>query len=112
MNSHSSSSLGGTPALACYAVTTMTKGFALLTWPARTIELAELLARKLSAAAIDNPTYPNPFCVLEPSGKSRCHFLSGKRVAVEPVAQMNLNHERDSVIDTTLAGHNIQVLAA
>jgi hypothetical protein len=63
------------------SVETMTAELKLLTWPAQTIEFAELLARKLSIAAIDDPSYPNPFFVVECCGRARSHFLCGKRNA-------------------------------
>jgi len=68
-------------AMSFFSIETMTAGFALLTWPAQTIEMAELLARKLSVAAIDDSTYPNPFFVVESNGKARCHYLWGTRNA-------------------------------
>ncbi|MBK7025353.1 MAG: hypothetical protein IPH41_18375 [Sulfuritalea sp.] len=44
--------------MSLYSVETTTAGFSLQKWPLQTIEAGELLARKLSVAAIDNPTYP------------------------------------------------------
>ena len=64
-----------------YLVNTRTAGFSLLTWSAGTIELAELLARKLSVAASDNPTYPNPFFVVDSNGDVRCQYFCGTRVS-------------------------------
>jgi len=61
------------------AVETLTAGFARRTWPTSTSEQAEAIARKLSVAAIQDPTYPNPFFVLESDGKSLCHYLGGAR---------------------------------
>ena len=63
------------------SVETMSAESKQQTWPAPTIEFAELLARKLSGAAIDNPSYPNPFYVVESSDKTRCHYLRGRRNA-------------------------------
>ena len=81
MNTFSCSRLdGNTTMLPCF-VETMSAESKQQTWPAPTIQFAELLARKLSGAAIDNPSYPNLFFVVEFSGKARCHFLRGKRNA-------------------------------
>ncbi len=67
--------------MSLYSVETTTAGFSLQKWPLQTIEVGELLARKLSVAAIDNPTYPNPFLVVDSKGKIRCHYVCGKRHA-------------------------------
>lgn len=62
-----------------FSVETLTSRSCLLKWPMQTIEVAELLARKMSVAAIDDPTYPNPFFVVDFHGSARCHYLWGTR---------------------------------
>lgn len=81
MNVLSSNGHDGKATVSWYLVNTRTTGFALLTWSAGTIELAELLARKLSVAATDNPTYPNPFFVVDSKGEVRCRYVCGRRHA-------------------------------
>lgn len=81
MNAPSRSLFDGKATMSPCSVETMTAGSRLLTWRMPTIEFAELLARKLSVAAIDDPTYPNPFCVVESNGQARSHYLRGTRHA-------------------------------
>lgn len=66
-------------AVSLYSVETMTARSKRLTWRVPTIELAELLARKLSVAATDDATYPHPFIVVEAGGQVRCRYLRGTR---------------------------------
>ena len=60
-------------------VETLTAGFARQTWTTPSPEQAEAIARKLSVAAIQDPTYPNPFFVVESDGSARCHYFCGTR---------------------------------
>jgi len=60
-------------------VETLTAGFICQRWQSANVENAEAIARKLSVAAIGNPTYPNPFFVVEPNGALLCHFIGGAR---------------------------------
>jgi hypothetical protein len=77
MNNH----LDKQTAASLYSVETMTARSRRLTWHGLTIELAELLARKLSVAAIDDETYPHPFEVVDSGGQVRCRYQRGTRYA-------------------------------
>lgn len=61
------------------SVETMTVADSLMTWPMPTFERAELVARKLSVAAMDHATYPNPFFVVDSYGKTRSSYFRGTR---------------------------------
>lgn len=62
-------------------VETLDAGFTRRSWATPDGAQAEVVARKLSVAAIENPNYPNPFFILETDGSSRCHWFCGKRSA-------------------------------
>lgn len=68
-------------AASLYSVETITTRSKRLAWHGLTIELAELLARKLSVAAIDDATYPHPFEVVDSGGQVRCRYQRGTRYA-------------------------------
>lgn len=75
------------------SVETLTAGFSCRAWKTLNIIEAEVIARKLSAAATLNPTYPNPFFVIDASGTSLCHYLGGKRHdSANGRSQGNLKH--------------------
>ena len=62
-----------------FSVETFTAGFNRQTWTTLSIDEAEAIARKLSVAAAGDPTYPNPFFVVEADGRSHCQYLAGER---------------------------------
>lgn len=66
-------------AVSRYSVETITARSKRLAWHVPTIELAELLARKLSVAATDDATYPHSFVVVDAGGEARCRYLRGTR---------------------------------
>lgn len=68
-------------AVSLSSVETMTARSRRLTWDGLTVELAELLTRKLSIAAIDDATYPHPFEVVDAGGQVRCRYQRGTRYA-------------------------------
>ncbi len=68
-------------AVSHYSVETITARSKRLAWHMPTIELAELLACKLSVAAIDDATYPHPFEVVDSRGQVRCRYQRGTRHA-------------------------------
>jgi hypothetical protein len=65
-------------ASAC-SVETITMGFVRRSWSVPSLSDAEVIARKLSVAAHDNPIYPNPFFIVGDDGVSRCKYFAGQR---------------------------------
>lgn len=65
--------------LSAYTISTNPIGFAVCEWPATSKKQAETAAQNLSNQAEGNPTYPNPFWVLDGAGKSICRYFKGKR---------------------------------
>lgn len=107
MDVHRCSSLAIETENSHYSVQTITAGHALLKWPTRTLILAELLARKLSVAAIGNATYPNPVIVIDSNGKTQCQYPRGIRPQKTPTASYdNSPHSRRT------EQHNAPVVAS
>ena len=66
----------------CY-VETVTAGFIRQRWNTPDADQADSIARKLSVAAINNPTYPNPFHVVEANGTLRRKYLEGTAHSID-----------------------------
>jgi hypothetical protein len=61
------------------SVETLMMGFTRQSWSMASIEEAETFAHDFSVSVINDPTYPNPFFVVEPDGTLRSQYVAGKR---------------------------------